>query len=418
MSISGSRAVWVGMAITACAVVWPGVVLAQTRPAGNVKPPIAQLWVDVATASMAGMPEMPAMPSMAGGMFGGGERGNRFGNAQAGTPGHWADIALYTQRKPNGTEGTQAVPDATGLAPTLSLQPVKSEPPARRGEYEREDMERPKGRILFYWGCGETVRPGQPKVLDFSKAGVQEWGAFMQGRAQRDRGALAKPGHAVWPNEVDGRSFGRNASLAGDHAVSGEGVPASFKFAIPPAQDFMPTISLSQQGALTEAVKFSWSPVNNARAYFLNAMGGKDEEMVFWSSSEVPDFGMGLIDYLSPANVDRWLKERVLLATTVTQCAIPNGIFAKADGAMLRMIAYGPELNLAYPPRPADPKAAWEPEWAVRLRTKSTTMAMVGRDMGESRQGRRRGDEGRPAPRSEEETMPAPVQLLKGLFGR
>lgn len=397
-----------------------GAMLAGSLPLltmAQTKPPVAQLWVDVATSSMAGMAEMPQMP---GGFFGGGgdRGGNRFGNTQAGTPGHWADIALYTQRKPAGTEGTQSVPEGTGLAPSLSLQPVKAEP-VRRGEsHEPGEMERPKGRILFYWGCGETVRPGQPKVLDFSKAGVQEWGAFMQGRAQRDRGAQAKPGNSVWPNEVDGRSFGRNASLSGDHAVSGEGVPASLKFAIPPAQDFMPNISLSQQGAITESVRFSWSPVSNARAYFLNAMGGKDEEMVFWSSAEVPDFGMGLIDYLSPTNIDRWLKERVLLATSVSQCAIPNGIFAKADGAMLRMIAYGPELNLAYPPRPADPKAKWEPEWAVRLRTKSTTMAMVGKDMGEGRQGRRRGEESRSAPRDEDGAMPAPVQLLKGIFGR
>jgi hypothetical protein len=45
---------------------------------------------------------------------------------------------------------------------------------------------------------------------------------------------------------------------------------------------------------------------------------------------------------------------------------------------MLRMIAYGSELNLAHPPRPADPKIAWEPEWAVKVRVKSVTSAMLG----------------------------------------
>ena len=47
--------------------------------------------------------------------------------------------------------------------------------------------------------------------------------------------------------------------------------------------------------------------------------------------------------------------------------------------AMLRMIAYGSELNLAHPPRPTDPKIAWEPDWNVKLRVKSmTTTMMVG----------------------------------------
>src|SRR3546814_8620928 len=30
-------------------------------------------------------------------------------------------------------------------------------------------FERPKGRMLLYWGCGATPGPGQPVVIDFSK---------------------------------------------------------------------------------------------------------------------------------------------------------------------------------------------------------------------------------------------------------
>ncbi|MFN9676962.1 MAG: hypothetical protein ACK58C_05045, partial [Betaproteobacteria bacterium] len=43
---------------------------AQTKaPQQIVRPPVAQLWMDVATATMPGMPDMPSMPSI-GGMFG------------------------------------------------------------------------------------------------------------------------------------------------------------------------------------------------------------------------------------------------------------------------------------------------------------------------------------------------------------
>jgi hypothetical protein len=374
------------MAFFACAAA-----SAQTKaPQQVVKPPVAQLWVDVTTSTMPGMPDMSGMPGMGalGGMLGmpGGAGNNSFGNTRGMSPGRWVDIALVTQRKPAGTDGTQTVPAASSLAPSVPLVPVRVERSTPRGETterEPQEFEQPKGRILFYWGCSETVKPGQPRVLDFSKAGPQEWGNFMQGRAPRERGAVARPGHAIWPNDKDRRTPARDASLVGEHEVTGDGVPAGMKFAIAQSHDFMPAIALSQSGATNDVLRLSWQPIAQARGYFLNAMSGGQgadgtTEMVFWSSAEVPDFGMGLIDFASPANVDQWTKERVLLTPSVTQCAIPQGIFAKAGGGMLRMIAYGPELNLAHPPRPADVKVPWEPEWAVRVRTKSTAMAMLG----------------------------------------
>ena len=377
---------------------------AQTKaPQQIVRPPVAQLWMDVATATMPGMPDMPSMPSI-GGMFGRGgasEGNNAFGNTRGMAPGRHVDIAFVTQRKPGGSDVTQAVPAGTGLAPSLPLLPVKTEPrgpgapgtPGEPGEFEQ-----PKGRILFYWGCSETVRPGQPRVLDFSKGPSAEWGNFMQGRAPRERGALARPGHSIWPNEKDRRSLGRDASLAGEHALSGEGVPADLRFTLAAAQDFMAPIALQQAGTLADVLRLSWQAVPNARAYFLNAMSGSEQggvsEVVFWSSAEVPDFGMGLMDYASPANIEQWLREKVLLAPSATQCAIPQGIFAKGQGGMLRMIAYGPELNLAHPPRPTDVKIPWEPEWAVRVRTKSTAMAMLGVNMDAGRMGAAPGGAG------------------------
>jgi hypothetical protein len=352
-----------------------------------VKAPVAQLSIDLATHVMPGMPDMPALPGGMGGMFGGGASGsNSFGNSRSMSPGRYADISFVTQRKPAGSEATQTVPPASTLAPSVPLVPVTVEPPVERGATAGPrdgTYERPKGRLLLYWGCGENVRAGQPRVLDFSNPKPQEWENFMQGRAVRERGAVARPGHSIWPNDKDRRMLGRDASFAGDHALSGDGVPADLRFAIGSANDLMPAIGLAQQGAPADVVRLSWQPVTNARAYFINAMGaGADMEMVMWSSAELPDFGGGLMDYASPGNIEQWLKERVLLPTSTTECAIPKGIFAKSTGAMARMIAYGPELNLAHPPRPADVSKPWEPEWAVRVRTKSTAMVMLGMDMG------------------------------------
>lgn len=39
--------------------------------------------------------------------------------------------------------------------------------------------------------------------------------------------------------------------------------------------------------------------------------------------------------------------EKVLLPASASKCAIDKGIFTKTDGAILRMVAYGAEFNLA-----------------------------------------------------------------------
>ena len=391
-----------------------------------VKPPVAQYWMDVATMSMAGMDEMPSMGAM-GGLLGGmtGMGGVSFGATRGMMPGRWLDLAVVTKRKPEGTEATHAIPPAQNMGASLTLLPVQAQPrppSGPRGEGADEVPQQPKGRLLFYWGCSETVRPGQPRVMDFAKTGVEDYGKFMMGRAVRDTGAKAEPGHAIWPNEKHRQSVPKDASLTGQHALSGEGLPASLRFAISSQQDFMSKLDLNTQGGGAGATAVNWQELPTARAYFLNAMSGSDSggenEMVIWSSSDVPEPGWGLMDYASNANVDKWLKEKVLMPAKQTQCAIPAGIFAKAQGAMLRGIAYGQELNLAHPPRPTDKRIAWEPEWAARIRVKSVAMATLGEE-GQMRA--RRGDQ--QAPGADEEKskgsgLPDLGKALKGLFGR
>ncbi len=128
----------------------------------------------------------------------------------------------------------------------------------------------------------------------------------------------------------------------------------------------------------------------------------------------MPDFGMGLMDYATAANIEQWLREKVLLAPNVSKCAIPKGIFSKAEGAMLRMIAYGPELNLTHPPRTADVKATWSPEWAVRVRTKSAAFVPLGVAQSASERGAPTSGESK----KEEGKKPGALDVLGGIFGR
>ena len=404
-------------------------------PQQAVRPPIANHWMDLATFSFAGMPEMPGggMPGI-GGMLGGGAQGdNSFGATRHMQPGRWVDIALFSRNRPQGAEAAQAIPPAMQLGASIPLIPPGRAPkpePGRAGETDAP--ERPKGRILLYWGCGEQVRSGQPRVLDFSKGSPQEWGKFWEGRFAAERGATARDGNALWPNERDRRRVARDASVAGEHTVSGDGVPAGLRFQVPPANDLMPAIELTQRGPAAGAIQLSWASTANARGYFTNAMGSQGDDMIFWSSAEVADAGFGLLEYLSPANIERWTAEKVLMPSSQTTCAVPAGIFANTQGAMLRLIAYGPELNLVHPPRPADSKLTWEQEWTVRVRTKSQVMAMLGEDgrsAGRAPAGRgaapaagsRQGEAPPAAERKADPrapSLPGAVDVLRGIFGR
>jgi len=333
-----------------------------------VRPPIAQLWIDVATNLFA----VPGMPSG----FGAGQ-GNEFGNTRYGI-GRFIDIALFVRTRPQGIQATQAIPAAMRLGPTLPLEPVRAERAPGGGERDPGAMEQPKGRLLLYWGCSAEVRPAQPRVLDFARGSPQEWASIWQGRYAPEGGARAQPGYSIWPNERDRRMLPEGASLVGDHTVTGEGVPAGLRFALGSSQDLMPAIELSAQGDLQASIPLRWRQLPTARAYFINAFGTKGTDFIIWSSSELPDAGMGLVDYLSNANIERWTNEKVLLPASTTQCAVPRGIFAGTEGAMARMIAYGNELILVHPPRPADARVPWEQEWAVRARVKSTVMTLLG----------------------------------------
>jgi hypothetical protein len=364
-------------------------------------------------------------------------------------PARILDIALWNGLKP-GVEAAQRIPAGLKLGEKLPLLPVipdkVSEEKASPGG--SADYEAPKGRILFYWGCSPTVRAGQPRIVDLSKMSADSAAAFgsaFSGRFAPDRGAKVRAGYDVFPNERDQRSVPRDGSVVGEHQVMGDAIPDSFRFNLGPGHDLMPAIELQSQGGLSESVSLSWIPVTHAKAYFLHAMGAQGDDMIFWSSSEVPDTGFGLFDYLSNSTIDKWTSEKVLLGANVTQCAVPKGIMAGRggssrrggddSGAMLRMIAYGGEHGFVHPPRPTDPKVPWDQEWSVRLRVKSQTMAMLGEEI-EPQQPSRSSDspaKGRkaqpqnsndaPQDAAEENplkglSLPSPANVLKGLFGR
>ena len=393
-------------------------------PASSAPPagPPTQVWIDVATHSMAGMPDMGMMGGFANSMMGGakGPQGYPQSRNIPASMGKVLDIAMYNSLRP-GVPAEQFVPAGLGVGKSLPLLPPVQG--ARTDESTSGKMEDVEVTIRQYWGCGATVRPGQPKVMTarMKNGTVQTNGSLAPGLFVPDRDIDANPSYALWPNQKNSKRVADGSSMVGQHRITGDGVPASLQFQLDRNADFMPKIALGSTGELADSVQLQWQPVDRARAYFLHAVAMQDERnFVMWSSADVAGAGMELINYLPGSNIEKWLKQKVLLAPTTTRCAVPQGIFkptgtAAAEGggiAALNMVAYGPETNVSWPEKPADPKQPWKPEWNVRVRTKATTTAMLGMDLSEMSS--QPDTETGAQPPAEEESKSK--KLLKGLL--
>lgn len=351
--------------------------------------PPTQVWIDVATHSMAGMPDMGMMGGLANRMMGGdkGPQGYPQSRNVPASMGKVLDIAMYNSLRP-GVAAEQFVPAGLGVGKSLPLLPPM--PGSRTDERTPGKIEDVEVTIRQYWGCGATVGPGQPKVMTvrMKNGTVQANGSLAPGLFVPDRDIDVNPDYALWPNQKNSKRISDRSSMAGQHRIVGDGVPASLQFTLGPNADFMPKIALDSKGELTGSIQLQWQPVERARAYFLHALAMQDERnFVVWSSADIAGAGMELINYLPGTNIEKWLKQKVLLAPSTTRCAVPQGIFkstgkqGQAGMAALNMVAYGPETNITWPEKPADPKQPWKPEWNVRVRTKATTTAILGMDL-------------------------------------
>ena len=414
------------------------------------KNPPTNLYIDVLTHNMAGMPDM-------GGMMGGlgGFMARRMGGADTGKPtypttraggmtGQYLDIALHNSLKP-GIEAADQIPGGLKLGKSLTLIPIDPTKPTQ-GSTPPGRIPDVTVKITEYWGCGASVRKGQPKVASFTIKGgnksidpnnpmgsmqgvdFQQSGSLSKTIPVQDRDIDLKPGWVYWPNRKHGKQVPNGARLAGDHRITGDGIPASMQFQVQETADFMPKLALRTQGEMTDAIGLSWPTVERARGYHITGMhmqvlGENSYAMTLWSSAEVPGAGQDLHTNLSAGQLDKWLKQKVLLASTATSCTIPKGIFAGTSNVegqqatmpgMLSMTAYGPESWITYPPKPADPKLPWNPEWSVRLRARSSASAILGLDFGGMQQMENEEGEGQ---QQQQQKKPGMKGLLKGILG-
>lgn len=264
--------------------------------------------------------------------------------------------------------------------------------PTRSGSEPAPELlpEKPKGRLLIFWGCGEHAPKGQPVVIDFAKVAAGQMPAGMPGSAVvRDWGPSAENSRtfARWPAE-DRKFVKPDSALPGPHKIVSTYAP---EIAFTLSKDFMAPLSVRTATLPSGASRVSWTGIPGATAWLAFLTGGKQDpggqmgDMVMWTSSGDRQFGGGLADWISPDQAASLVKSGTLMAPAATSCVVPAEVTAASpDFRMGTLTAFGPQESFAYPPRPADPKAPWHLEWTARIRHRSTTswMQAQGMDMG------------------------------------
>ncbi|MCX7283467.1 MAG: hypothetical protein NTX28_05365 [Novosphingobium sp.] len=327
------------------------------------------------------------------GMGAGGGMGAAMAMAFGGTPKAqhmlWLDLGSNRTAADGKPRAEHFMPTGAKLGKSVLLTTPVPEKPAPREAREpgERDFQRPKGRMLIFWGCGEHAPAGQPVVIDFSKlaAGQVPPGLFTSS-VPLDRwvSPSASKTYGYWPGE-DGKSAKPDSVLIGAHRVAGNYAP-DIAFSL--TKDFMGPLDASNTLQTNGATLLRWGAIAEATGYYAMVIGGKQAgqrgemaDIVWWSSSASRQFGGGLGDWLAPAMVNKLVAEKTVLSPQTTTCTVPAEVKAAAPDYMFGTLhAYGPEESFAYPPRPADPRIKWSPEWTARIRHRSTTGFLVGMD--------------------------------------
>ncbi len=411
---------------------------AYAQPVQKVTGPVAVYWMSAQTQTGFGMPGAggagggkPSMSQIMG-MFGGG-----------GGPQHSLLLQLGSIRSAQGSPAADHLPPSgLGAGQDLPLVTPVLQPQTPHEEEKPDpvprEYQKPKGRMLIFWGCGEHAKPGQPIVIDFAQmaAGKVPPGMEMLGRGlgvTRER--PPSPGryatYGEWPNAKSRATVPSQASLVGDHTVQGNYSP-TIKFALSADHDFLGPMNLTTNSKNPSGSgQLAWGPVTGARAYIASAVGaGQQDTVVLWTSSEIQAAAFALPDYLTPGDINRLVASKALMGPQTTSCAVPKEVMDAAPTGLLQMVAYGEEQNFVYPPRPKDPKIPWNQEWTVKVRYRSATGGMLGMQMpgmggGDDGGGRRGGYRGQsqPGPEAQQPQSPEDAKaerrraIMKGLGG-
>jgi hypothetical protein len=358
-------------------------------PQQQVLPPEARYWMGATTGG--GMLAM-------GGAAGGGRpsMGTMMKMASGGLPTESRTVLLKLGSTLPATKGE---PEAFHTMPKGAEvnKPIYLETPQPgRSESGTSGYTPPKGKITFYWGCGEKAGPGQPVVLTFDKLMRGENDpelAVLEGAVSGRAVSRPSPGNSKtygdWPhgdrrnrNRDLQANFPTSSTLVGQHVIEANYAP-KIEFTLGAGKSFMEPVRYTSSGVQPSgAVLLSWAANARATGYSVGVMAPQrtnDEsaDIVMWSSAERPATFIQMED-LTPTEVNRLVGLKAVLPPATTTCAIPAEVVkATKEGSMLMFTAFGDEATFIHPARPANPAVTWDQEWFSRVSFKSVRMDLI-----------------------------------------
>lgn len=373
---------------------------APAAPRQVVTGPVAVYWMSAQTLSgmvmggaggpgaPGGRPGRPSMGQMFGQAFGGGDGGGS-------NISHLLLLQLGSSTRAPAPAADHLPPPGLGAGAGLPLISPAQPTPEPSGDVPR-DFQRPHGRMLIFWGCGDHAGPGQPVTVDFAEmSAAAQGGPAGKAAAARIAGLfhgvaftpMQPPSptrnatYGEWPNARSRASVPPQGSLLGEHVVRGNYSP-EIRFSLAQGQDFLPPISvITNAKAPSGGVSLGWRPVAGAQAYMASAMGGEQDTVVIWVSSQTQAVAFALPDYLSQDDLRRLVAQQTLMSPQTTGCTVPADAVRAAPQMLYNLAAYGAEANFSYPARPADPKVAWNIQWTAKVRYRSATGGLLGTPM-------------------------------------
>jgi len=382
--------------------------------------PVAVYWMSAATQSGFGMPGMggggggrPSMSQIMQMMNGGGGAN------------HSLTLQLGSSQSPTGEPQAEHDPPAgLGVGASVPLVSPEKVQPTVHEESDRPEIPReyqkPKGKMMIFWGCGEHAKPGQPVVIDFAQmtpekmasgqmpAGFAAFQHMITSRMQPPSPSRNRT-YGDWPNSKSRAAVNGQSSLVGDHVVKGDYSP-EIRFSLDQNQDFLGPLTLTTNAKTPiGSVQLAWNSVPNAEAYlasFIGAGGERDDPtVVMWVSSETEAIGFAVPDYISNPEIARLVRAQTLMAPSTTSCQVPKEAVDAGKQGLLQMVAYGHEANFSYPPRPTNPKTPWNIAWEAKVRYRSATGGLLGQAM-PGMDGGGRGRNGQPTRSGQDQQAP------------
>ena len=238
-----------------------------------------------------------------------------------------------------------SVPAGLGIGDSVQMyidRDHKSAGSSDANASEDKNAKQPDIVMKSYWGSGDAVPEGQPKIIG-SKATEQSQNANKDTSSAPQTLQVPDVSYAYWPGLKD-KPLSKGASAVGDYALSAN-YCGTTSVSLAQDQDFLAPlefVGITKTYDFSSPIELKWKAIPRALGYVVSAFGGNGHESITWTSSSDPDTALNIAyNSIKAEDVEKYLKSGVIMPGTMTSCKIPAGVFQDSPSIMVTITALG-----------------------------------------------------------------------------